>query len=316
LLNWVERFAREEGPRLLKEGGKDGVIHAFNPTVKKLSDLVAAAANAARQSSGNSTPGFHTPRVQRAFEELSAHLKATSSLASKIKREPRPSITAVEPEEMSVIKGKTAKVTINEADFQSGAVVRLNRSRQADDDKADDKANDDKADQHIKPSALFVDEAEIQATFQLIDDNVGEWTVIVINPDGQYDALQQAITILPAPVEPPPLLPPAPQPTISGVAPSKLPSRNGQKLNIKGTHLDSDNSTVILMGGTPKPVFLHGNVTKKPDSENIEATFDLVGIPHTNGVIVMVIDNAGHALVPQATLEITGGDGAPVKGRE
>ena len=39
LLDWVQRFAAEEGPRLLREGGKEGVIQAFQPTIARLINL-------------------------------------------------------------------------------------------------------------------------------------------------------------------------------------------------------------------------------------------------------------------------------------
>jgi hypothetical protein len=287
LLNWVERFALEEGPRLLKEGGKDGVIHAFGPTVNKLSNLVEAAANVARLGSANPTPGFHTPRVQRAIEELGAHLKTTSSLASKIKREARPSITAVDPEEL--IKGETVKVTINGADFQFGATVRLNRSGNSDDE--------------ILPSkVLFVDKAEIKATFDLTDDIVGNpWTVVVINPDGQYDTLKRAIRIN-APVE---LLPPPPEATIIGFLPPELRTEDDQELTITGTNLDPADITVTLISTKSNPFSILGTVVlSRSSSTKIAAKFDLSNVSPTTGVMVVVENPGEYTLVPQARLTI------------
>ncbi len=289
LLNWVERFALEEGPRLLKEGGKDGVIHAFGPTVKKLSDMVKAAASVANQDSANPTPGFHTPRVRRAFESLGTHLKTTSELAAKIKREPRPSITAVDPEELLI--GETARVTINGADFQPGAEVRLNRSGQSDD-------------QIPAANVLFVDEAEIKATFDLIDDNVGRWTVVVINPDGQVDTLRRAIKIS---LAPPKLPPPPPQASINRFEPSELANDSDQELAIRGENLDPADITVTLISTKAHPFSIPGNVVvSRSNSTTITAKFDLSNVRPITGVMVVVENPVEqYTLVPQDRLTIT-----------
>jgi hypothetical protein len=79
LLGWVERFASEEAPRLIREAGKDGVI-AFIPTLRRLHNLSYEVAQNSNNSNGN-TRGFHTPRVQRVLKEIAIHLKKTLNLA-------------------------------------------------------------------------------------------------------------------------------------------------------------------------------------------------------------------------------------------
>jgi hypothetical protein len=291
LLSWVERFALEEGPRLLREGGKEGIIQAFGPTVAKLNNLVKGAAEESANNSSNPTPGFHTPRVQRAFEELSVHLNTTLKLANSIRRVSRPSINAVDPEELT--SGETVRVTINGADFQPGAKVRLNESGVS-------------QDEILSPKVLFVDQAEIKATFDLtgIRGNT-RWTVVVINPDGQYDTLKRAIRVNPAPAEPEP--PPPPQPTVSGFKPKQLSIEGEQSLNITGTNLDPANTRVILMGGTPECIFAPSTSVQRATLDTLVAIFDLSGIQQpTEEVMVMVVSNKeGHTSIPQGTLKIT-----------
>jgi hypothetical protein len=292
LLSWVERFALEEGPRLLKEAGKEGIIQAFSPTVAKLNNLVEAAAEVAGDDSTNPTPGFHTPRVQRAFEELSAHLNTTLRLASTIRRVPRPSITEVTPEK--VFSGDTVQLIINGTDFQLGAKVRLKRKGQADDDE-------------IQPSkVLFVHQAEIKATFKPDDDNVGnDWTLVVINPDGQYDSLRQAVSINSAPAEP---LPPPPQASINTFVPSRLPNLRDQELTITGENLDPDYIIVTLIDEKfESSPFIMGK-TMSSSSTNIVAMFDLSNAPFTTDVRVKVdnlaSDGTSYTLVAPEKLEI------------
>jgi hypothetical protein len=91
LLDWVDRFASEEGPRLIKDGGKIGV-DALLPTIKKLHDLVSAAANLSSGASGNSTKGLHAPRAARALEELAMRLKAAHDLANPLNPPPLPPV--------------------------------------------------------------------------------------------------------------------------------------------------------------------------------------------------------------------------------
>ena len=90
----MDRFVSEEGPRLLQDAGKDGAI-AFRSTVDDLQNLVNEAFRTSKQTSGNPTRGFHSPRVQRVLEELTLHLTEASVLARQISRTPRPDIIRI-----------------------------------------------------------------------------------------------------------------------------------------------------------------------------------------------------------------------------
>jgi hypothetical protein len=78
LLSWVETVASEEGPRLIQDGGKTGVI-ALRGTIGKLSGLVKQAL-IPPQDATRLPAGYRTARVQRSMQELSEHLAETAAL--------------------------------------------------------------------------------------------------------------------------------------------------------------------------------------------------------------------------------------------
>lgn len=82
LLSWVEQAAADQGPRLLKEGGRAGAV-AFLPTLDQLERLVRGSLASAQPA--NSLPaGYQTARVQRALQELAEHLLETADLVRQI----------------------------------------------------------------------------------------------------------------------------------------------------------------------------------------------------------------------------------------
>ncbi len=82
LLSWVDEAASEEGPRLIREGGKAGVV-AFTDTLLQLVQLVRGAL-IPPQLPNQLPAGYRTARVQRALQELASHLDETHQLASQI----------------------------------------------------------------------------------------------------------------------------------------------------------------------------------------------------------------------------------------
>ena len=81
LLNWAKRFAAEEGPRLVEEGGKIGVARFF-PTVDILTLRLRDARAEVQLALGVSLPaGYRTARVQRALSELGDQMAETARLA-------------------------------------------------------------------------------------------------------------------------------------------------------------------------------------------------------------------------------------------
>ena len=83
LLDWVDRAASDELPRLVRDSGKDA-IKSLTGIVDTLRKFVRAAVVPA-QASPSLPPGYRTPRVQRALSELADQLDETFKLASQIK---------------------------------------------------------------------------------------------------------------------------------------------------------------------------------------------------------------------------------------
>jgi hypothetical protein len=85
LLTWVERFATEEGPQLIDEGGRQGVV-AFRPTIQLLEALVRAAqvAPAGAQDPNRMPAAYRRQRVQRALRELADQLASAADRVALI----------------------------------------------------------------------------------------------------------------------------------------------------------------------------------------------------------------------------------------
>ena len=100
LMGWVERFASEEGPRIIQDSGKDGV-GAFSATVRRLHDLVVAALLTSWTPPGLQNPAdpdvpdaYRATRVQSAISELAGDLGEAFDLATRVTRVPSPTIAA------------------------------------------------------------------------------------------------------------------------------------------------------------------------------------------------------------------------------
>ncbi|HEV8559446.1 MAG TPA: carboxypeptidase-like regulatory domain-containing protein [Actinophytocola sp.] len=91
LLDWVERFASEEGPQLITDGGVDGV-RAFAPTIERLAILVRRARPApdGQQTTPQVPPSYLTARVRQALAQLQQQLEAAFALAQPFTQIARP----------------------------------------------------------------------------------------------------------------------------------------------------------------------------------------------------------------------------------
>lgn len=82
LLGWIDQVAANEGPQLIKDGGKQGVI-SFQPTVDRLAQLAAGALLGTIEDPDALPAGYRTARVQRALQELADHLAEASNLVKQ-----------------------------------------------------------------------------------------------------------------------------------------------------------------------------------------------------------------------------------------
>jgi hypothetical protein len=124
LLDWVTRASRDEGPRIIQDAGKDGVV-AFAPVLERLRFLVRATRDIIRDHHGL-PPGLRTPRVKRAFDVLADQLKTAAELAASVRRQEPPVISAAwveAPPEMASSDFFDPVSAVRSAPLSSGSVI-------------------------------------------------------------------------------------------------------------------------------------------------------------------------------------------------
>jgi hypothetical protein len=114
LLDWVVRVTTREGPRLIQDAGKDGVI-AIAPVLGQLAGLVRATETLVTlprtdPAYDKTLPdGLRTPRVVRALRELAGQLDDTVTLAGAVQRPEPPEIVFVDH---AHVRGTTPTVAL------------------------------------------------------------------------------------------------------------------------------------------------------------------------------------------------------------
>lgn len=194
LLGWVENFATVEGRQLILEAGKDGVI-VFRVTLKRLHGLLEGAAKLSQDLTNMLPPGCHTRRVQVKLADLVFQTGATLKLAKQIKAAPRPSIKFAE------LKSNDQKhiiIGVYGESFQPGAEVRLNRPGSG--TREEDKSLVGMTIQQLGDGFALAefDRAEFQLWIDKQNSKTKgqKLTVVVLNPDDQYDCKPHAIEIV------------------------------------------------------------------------------------------------------------------------
>jgi hypothetical protein len=128
LLDWVTRASREEGPRIIQDAGKDGVL-AFAPVLDKLRKLIYATRDISRTSTVL-PPGMRTPRVRRALEVLADQLDTATDLARKVKRDVAPALATALVTGSDPDSGRIT-VTLTGTNFRrTASVVLIPENRQ------------------------------------------------------------------------------------------------------------------------------------------------------------------------------------------
>jgi hypothetical protein len=189
LLSWVEVFATDEGPRLIRDGGKDGVIEAFSITADKLAELVKATAVLSGGNDPKFPISFRTARVRRALDELRGQLENVSSLAEKIRREPKsePFVIGVRPRK-SEAKDDLELAIVGDA-FQAGMAdnaVKLHGPR----GNGPQKTFESK-------KVTVKNDGRLDAIFDIpAEADTGWYKLTVTNPDKGSGTLKKAFKII------------------------------------------------------------------------------------------------------------------------
>jgi hypothetical protein len=186
LLSWVELFAADEGPRLIRDGGKDGVIEAFRKTAEKLAKMVAATANLSAVGGIGLPASFRTARVRRALEELAGQLANVFELAKQIRRGPvtPPVVSLVNPSESVAENGLS--LTVLGSDFQTGMAINAVKLV----------SKDTPATTFSSSSVDVKNEKRLIAVFNLGSADAGIYKIEITNPDGGKGSLEGAFEII------------------------------------------------------------------------------------------------------------------------
>lgn len=185
LLDWITRASRDEGPRIVQDAGKDGVL-AFVPVLDKLRILVHATRKAAR--TGVALPdGMRTPRVGRALQVLAAQLDEAANYARLARREPAPQITQVSPIWDLKADGKPIILTLTGFNFgKSDSAVLIAENRE---DLADMPAHPIDVAPPNKATATFMNPAMLRNTAGTT------WLVALVNEYGTQSNQVEAVHV-------------------------------------------------------------------------------------------------------------------------
>jgi hypothetical protein len=108
LLDWVNRAATDELPRLLQDAGKDG-IESLTSYMERLRRFVHTSIPPTPAAKGL-PPGYDTPRVRRAMQLVADGLDETYKLALQLKLPDQP--VAVTGDELEDIRGELRELRI------------------------------------------------------------------------------------------------------------------------------------------------------------------------------------------------------------
>lgn len=178
VLNEVEKFASDEGPRLLRDGGKISVTNNILPVVDQLGGLVHEAHDPLNID--DLPDGFRTARVRNSLDDLQDQLGALAGLIQQIKQNVPPA------EDKLAITGVTLRsgqpgddytLSITGTGIHSNAIVLLHSpTMQA-------------------VTTEFFSAQRIDVSFDPIHLGVGTHGVEIKNPDGELATLDDAFVI-------------------------------------------------------------------------------------------------------------------------
>jgi hypothetical protein len=84
ILEEIEKFVKEEGPRLLRDGGKISVLNNILPVVESLRDMIEEARHP--KNHGDLPDGFNTARVRHSFDDLKNQLEELMKLTRQVEQ--------------------------------------------------------------------------------------------------------------------------------------------------------------------------------------------------------------------------------------
>jgi hypothetical protein len=178
LLDWVVRASRDEGPRIIQDAGKDGVL-SFASVLTTLRDLIRQTLNLTRPSTrlpAGMRPvpdGLRTPRVNRAIQVLASQLDEAARLAGLVQRDSTPEITALG---VRLLHSGEVQVDLYGVNFRRPASAFLfARNRE---DIPDIRAR------HVRVKSPSDASACFRVPPRELGDHRLRWQVVLVNADG------------------------------------------------------------------------------------------------------------------------------------
>lgn len=184
VLDEVDGFVSEEGPRLLRDGGKISVTNNILPVVDSLRHMIHQAHHP-RDQKKRVPDGFRTARVRHALDDLEKQLTDLVDLTKQVEqqvppREGKPIINSVSVAQSGGFPDTvTVNITIDGDQFDSAAEVEIFSTATA----------------GLSLNVGFVNSQEIQVSFDLhsrSDLEIGSHDIVVTNPNGQSARFQDA----------------------------------------------------------------------------------------------------------------------------
>jgi len=191
---------------------------------------------------------------------------------------PSPTVTGITPSEGL----NNASLQISEvrgSSFQTGAIVRLIRTGQAD---------------IVGTSVAVTSASKMSCDVDLTGKAVGTWSVVVTNPDGSQGTLANGFTVRSASVPP----------TVTGISPSMAPDTAPVQItNLSGTGFQPVASVKLTRVGQPDIVATNVSVI---NSTQIRCTFDITAKPTGQwNVVVVNLDGLSATLANGFTIAST-----------
>jgi hypothetical protein len=131
VLDEVEKFVTEEGPRLLRDGGKISVTNNVLPVVQSLQNMVEQAHSPT--NIGVLPDGFRTARVRNSLDDLDDQLEALINLTEQVEQQVPPaegklSISGIKTPQLSTETPPNWVFSIFGDGFDPGTTVTINSS--------------------------------------------------------------------------------------------------------------------------------------------------------------------------------------------
>jgi hypothetical protein len=164
----IENFVKDEGPRLLRDGGKISVTNNILPVVRSLRHMVELAH---KPTNRHDLPdGFRTARVSHSLDDLQDQLGELIKLTEQVEQEVPPSEDKLRISGISMHEGRdvnSPRISILGGNFDPGAKVHYH------------------SDGWTSATSIdFFSAERIDVTFEQI--SAAEHEIKVTNPDGEF----------------------------------------------------------------------------------------------------------------------------------